>query len=55
MVLFTGSTCSGNGLPQSTPSCGAACRCLGGWGGPFCDSASASGGGDPHLATLDGL
>ncbi|KAL9982165.1 hypothetical protein ACROYT_G010976 [Oculina patagonica] len=50
-----GSSCSGNGIPQSTSDCGASCRCSGGWGGPFCDRASASGGGDPHLATLDGV
>lgn len=50
-----GPTCSGNGFPQSTSSCGARCRCRGGWSGPFCDRTQASGGGDPHLQTLDGI
>ena len=55
MIYSTGATCSGNGIAQSTSSCGAACRCLGGWRGPLCDRTTAGGRGDPHLETLDGV
>ena len=55
MIYSTGATCSGNGIAQSTSGCGAACRCLGGWRGPWCDRTTAGGRGDPHLETLDGV
>ena len=54
-MFSTGAACSGNGIAQSTSSCGAACRCLGGWRGPLCDRTTAGGRGDPHLETLDGV
>ena len=55
MIYSTGTTCSGNGIAQSTSGCGATCRCLGGWRGPLCDRTTAGGRGDPHLETLDGV